>query len=541
MSLEVRGLRKIFMITLLIIMSLGISGDAEEIVSMCEDDFFIILDDNSLFRWNNRDLDFTPITDNTISVSRQYAIKQDHSLWTWGSKTLFFDEINTNQTLVKLMDNVQSISGGYIHTLVVKDDKSLWGIGYNEFGELGQGEIAIDNEYCIPMLYKVPCKIMNNVKTAKVGRDHSIVLKTDGSVFTFGHNEYGQLGRGYKISFDNVPVKVIDNIKDIFAGQSSSFAIDNDSTLWRWGTNYGTWSASVEQTKSRLNVYEPIRYVGNVKKICSHIGFNLILKNDNSLWIYADTENSQNVYGIETPLKILDNVNNISEYSQDDSDKTIIITQNGDAMLFDIMKGEQDKSQYYIIRRIMDNVKLIEDRQDDNTKQFIDISGKSSEMQKAVTALSKAAIIDGVSETEFAPDTPITHAEIAALLLRMTARAEEVGNGGFVDVTSDKWYYNTAGASKKYGIISGYNDNTFRGDEPISNIQLISLVSRTLQCEKAVELKNKETKYNVPQWANTDTAIAAEQRLISEADISDSDIVTRGEAAVLLYRLYEKI
>ena len=104
--------------------------------------------------------------------------------------------------------------------------------------------------------------------------------------------------------------------------------------------------------------------------------------------------------------------------------------------------------KYYVLEKIMYNVRL--PYEEPKNIAFSDITSKTDEEQNAIKHLAKAGIIEGTSETEFSPDKPITRAEIAALLLRMTAKNDKEGNGGFEDVTADKWYYDTAGASRKY-------------------------------------------------------------------------------------------
>lgn len=425
------------------------------------------------------------------------------------------------------------------HKLFVESDNSLWGIGTNYYGELGTGENS--------ERYDKPVKIMNNVKEAKMGYRHSIILKTDGSVWTFGSNEYGVLGCGTEIKKSNVPIKIMDNIKEIFAGETSSFALDENNILYRWGTNYGN-GVGLKESEIQST---PFKYVENAKSLNSHWGFNLVLKQDDTLWIYGESEENEKSYtctptGItlsDLPIKILDDVNSIEETVLQNDHKCKILKNNGELFEFDLIEGKEKHSPEYKTEKIAEGVELPK-VQITKILSFDDIVYKTDEMQKSIISLAKAGIISGTSDTQFSPDKPITRAEISALLLRMTAKDDENGNGDFSDVTSDKWYYNIAGASKKYGIISGFEDNTFRGDETITKVQMISLVSRALQNEKNIELSgNVNSSSNIPDWAKEDIAIAEKANIISD----DTDLfnleghMTRGEAAVILYRLYNKI
>jgi alpha-tubulin suppressor-like RCC1 family protein len=92
--------------------------------------------------------------------------------------------------LVKIADGIKAISAGYYHTLVLKTDNSLWACGYNEFGLLGDGTLINKSSLV---------KIADGIKTISAGGYHTLVLKTDNSLWACGDNEYGQLGDGTTI------------------------------------------------------------------------------------------------------------------------------------------------------------------------------------------------------------------------------------------------------------------------------------------------------------------------------------------------------
>ena len=119
---------------------------------------------------------------------------------------------------------------------------------------------------------------------------------------------------------------------------------------------------------------------------------------------------------------------------------------------------------------------------------------------------------------------------------------------GFEDVTVDDWYYGVAGASRKYNIVNGFDDNTFRGDNVISKEQFAALVSRTLFEEKQGDIgKDKqELKFKdideISAWALEYIGYALAEELIPEEEYFNPKAeVTRAEATVILYRLYNKI
>ncbi len=502
--------------------------------------YYAIKNDDTLWTWdkdeNGEVKDLHKILDNVKSVQNGYAVGNDGLLW--GCEEGVFGK-NTDNVPEKIMENVECVSNGTTAIMFKKSDNTLWGIGSNITGEMATGD---ETER-----YDEPVRIMYNVQDVANGYGHTVILKTDGSVWTAGTNEYGVLGIGKNIEYSLKPIRIMDGISKIYTGETSTFAIDENGTLYHWGCNYGN-GVGIDK-KSML--YTPLKYTDNVKSVCSHWGFNLVLKHDGSLWIYGDSEDSgegytlTNIDGVSLynlPKKVFDNVNSISEWKYSDSHSTLILTNEGELFEFDVTDDDKDHLAEIKANKIMDNVKLPAEQASVDRTNLSDISDKTEEVQQSINSLTKANIISGTSETEFSPDKPITRAEIAALLLRMTAKNDEDGNGGFTDVTSDDWYYNTAGASKKYNIIAGFEDNTFRGDETISKVQLISLAARTLRNEGRVVEAVDIADINAPEWAINDLSLALQEGLISENDLKDMDSsMTRADAAVILYKLFEKI
>jgi alpha-tubulin suppressor-like RCC1 family protein len=78
-------------------------------------------------------------------------------------------------------------AGGY-HSLFLKSNGSLWAMGYNAYGQLGDGTTSDNNH---------PEQIVASNVTAIAGGDnHSLFLKSNGSLWVMGYNAYGQLGDG---------------------------------------------------------------------------------------------------------------------------------------------------------------------------------------------------------------------------------------------------------------------------------------------------------------------------------------------------------
>ena len=98
--------------------------------------------------------------------------------------------INLSPTLVE-DGNVISFAAGNNHSAMVLADGSLWTFGSNERGQLGDG----NNTNRL-----IPVKVVDeDVTQVAAGYDHTIFLKQDGSVWAMGRNDYGMLGDGTKL------------------------------------------------------------------------------------------------------------------------------------------------------------------------------------------------------------------------------------------------------------------------------------------------------------------------------------------------------
>ena len=185
-----------------------------------------------------------------------------------------------------------------------------------------------------------------------------------------------------------------------------------------------------------------------------------------------------------------------------------------------------------------------------NEKDFSDIGKKSAEMQKAIRYLASKGIIGGTSETTFSPDGTISRAEIAALIVRSLGKLNSAAKPTFSDVTAKNWYYATAASSQKAGLINGYEDNTFRGGIPINKEQIVAVSARVLKTEMGYKAPSNPSSYlskysdTVVGWAQPEVALATKENLVAyrkDGTFSGAKNMTRGDAAVIIYRLFQRI
>ena len=117
----------------------------------------------------------------------------------------------TNRAEQVVASNVTVIAAGINHSLFLKSDGSLWAMGANWGGQLGDGTYAKTNR---------PEQIVASGVTTIAARDHSLFLKNDGSLWVMGNNQYGQLGDG-TTNNSNLPKQIVaSGVTAIAAGDS---------------------------------------------------------------------------------------------------------------------------------------------------------------------------------------------------------------------------------------------------------------------------------------------------------------------------------
>ncbi len=236
--------------------------------------------------------------------SRGFAMCSNGTVNAWGSGGLG-NGTSANSLSPILIDNltnanVASIECGYSHTFAIKNDGTLWGWGWNNRGQVGDGTTT--NPYA-------PVQIvgMTGVIDAAGGYGHSLAVKNDDTVWAWGANESGQLGDGTETD-QLTPVQVIGltGIIAVSAGSRHSMALKNDGTVWTWGAN---WSGQLGNGNTSNNG-TPTQLSGltGITQIAGADGHSLILKNDGTVWAFGENSAGQigdGIYGSRlTPSQV---------------------------------------------------------------------------------------------------------------------------------------------------------------------------------------------------------------------------------------------
>jgi alpha-tubulin suppressor-like RCC1 family protein len=219
------------------------------------------------------------------------AIKTDGTLWTWGDNSygnLGVNDTNRRCTPVTTFvggTNWKQVSAGSFNTSAIKTDGTLWIWGRNEHGQLGINEAGGTTHRTTPVTTFAGG---TNWKQVACGQYYTAAIKTDGTLWTWGRNSYGQLGNN-NTNPRCTPVTTFaggTNWKQVFRGGVHIAAIKTDGTLWTWGRNaFG--QLGVNDTIDRSTPVTTFVGGTNWKQVSGGYRYTAAIKTDGTLWTWG--------------------------------------------------------------------------------------------------------------------------------------------------------------------------------------------------------------------------------------------------------------
>ena len=238
------------------------------------------------------------------------ALKSDGTLWAWGDNQNgelglgAWSEAVLSPTQVGSDADWAAVACGDEHTLALKQDGTLWAWGSNWYGQLGLDPNALDTEPLSPSFSPVHVGSATWQSVA-CGYAHSIAVRSDGTLWGWGANDYGQLGRGTADTATHVvPVQIgsAGTWAKAGCGFLASFGIRGDGSLYAWGWNNG----GVLGDGSTVDRHAPV-HVGSGTDWVTVAGANNYtagVKSDGSLWAWG--YNSYGEVGLLTIGAVVD-------------------------------------------------------------------------------------------------------------------------------------------------------------------------------------------------------------------------------------------
>ena len=224
--------------------------------------------------------------------SHTAGVKTDGTLWMWGSNS-YAGHLGDN-TLVDRSSPVQTITGGtnwtqvacgYYHTAGVKTDGTLWLWGRNAYGELGTGNTGARSS---PVQTITGGANWTQVSASNSFTGFSAGVKSDGTLWLWGRNSYGQLGDNTTVDRSS-PVQTITggtNWKQVACGYGHVACVKTDGTLWLWGNN-GGGELGNNTTVRRSSPVQTVAGGTNWSQAACSSSLSAAIKSDGTLWLWG--------------------------------------------------------------------------------------------------------------------------------------------------------------------------------------------------------------------------------------------------------------
>ena len=177
------------------------------------------------------------------------ALDKDGNVWAWGKNSHGLLCNNSEAcgipVKIELLKDVVQIAAGHTNGLALLRDGTVWLWGEIETSNDDAYEYGYSDVYekgsCKNEYNSTPSKIWNleNIISIAFGERHFIALKSDGTVWSWGSNRYGQLGDSEDIFVEGGAYRVtgLCDVKEIVVGSYHNFAIKENGEVWGWGSN----------------------------------------------------------------------------------------------------------------------------------------------------------------------------------------------------------------------------------------------------------------------------------------------------------------
>ena len=231
----------------------------------------------------------------TAGLLSSVELTRTGTLSAWGNNS--YGQLGTGNTTsssvpvpVSALSGVTAVGAGNYHALAVRTDGTVTAWGLNNAGQLGD---ATTTNRAAP----VTVKALTGVTAVAAGglpgyAGHSVALKSDGTVWTWGYGKSGQLGLGAAAS-TATPTKVLGlpAIAQISANGDDTYALGRDGTLWAWGAgSYGqignTAAGNTQATPLKVNL-------AAVKSVAAGGTHALAVTSDGAIWAWGNNNTGQ--------------------------------------------------------------------------------------------------------------------------------------------------------------------------------------------------------------------------------------------------------
>tara|TARA_R100000306_G_C4358269_1_gene133928 strand:+ start:14 stop:1246 length:1233 start_codon:yes stop_codon:yes gene_type:complete len=287
----------------------GEVGDGTTVIRRGMNPNFVQIGSGTDWVWNSGSGQST----NTSGIG--YGVKADGTAWIWGAAE--YGKLGNETTSPNICSPIQvgsltdwkQMNGGQYHSMGVKTDGTLWAWGRNNFGQLGLGNTT---DYSSP----VQVGSLTDWDYVVCSFGTTSCLKTDGTVWGFGQGWYGSMGQGNETDYSS-PVQLGSYTDWTYIGRTVNAAPDfmgvRGGKLWGCGANsYGglgtgnTTSYNSPVQIGSLTNWSTVE--GGSAGFCS-------IKTDGTAWAWGLAYQGMNMDGTDTNTSSPVQIGSLTDWS----------------------------------------------------------------------------------------------------------------------------------------------------------------------------------------------------------------------------------
>ncbi|MBD9221235.1 MAG: hypothetical protein EGQ46_03545 [Clostridiales bacterium] len=226
----------------------------------------------------------------------------------------------------------------------------------------------------------------------------------------------------------------------------------------------------------------------------------------------------------------------------DNFEKKVVIKGNGSVTIKGLKRGDVAVTASVGDFKKSVTIHVLDKNYEDLKGKFQDISGHWAE--ETILEAVYRGLFNGVSSDLFDPDSAITRAMFVTVLYRMDGQPAVDQKAGFTDVAEGSYYAAAVDWAAKNGIVNGVSETSFDPDAPITREQMAAILYRYAGKPRTTgTLSGYSDRSKVSSYAETAMAWAVKEGIITGKSATTLDPAgkgTRAEVAVMLYRYLTK-
>ncbi|MHB9095004.1 MAG: S-layer homology domain-containing protein, partial [Eubacteriales bacterium] len=164
-----------------------------------------------------------------------------------------------------------------------------------------------------------------------------------------------------------------------------------------------------------------------------------------------------------------------------------------------------------------------------------DIGGNWAKVQ--IDKMVSDGVIKGYPDGTFRPNKQVSRAEFTAIINQAFGKFKKDAAASFSDVQVTDWCYSQVASGKLAGYISGYPDNTFRSDNPISRAEAAAMLAKLLKLDttKSDDANHFKDARSIEDWSKGSIAAVSVAKVMGgypDGSFKPANYITRAEAVV---------